>query len=201
MISVLLVDDHPALRAGLMAVLRSEPGIVPVGTAATREDLWPQFTRTRPDVVLLDYHLPGINGLVACRQLKRTVPAPAVLIYSAYADATLTIPAMLAGADGLVHKGVPAHELTEAIRAVARGQRVLPPLTPQLQAAAAAQIDLEDQPILGMLLSGTPTHEIADVLSVSQTELGERLDRMIEELRVDVPVAAHSDPRPAGRGI
>ncbi len=201
MISVLLVDDHPALRAGLMAVLRSEPGIVPVGTASTREDLWPQFTRTRPDVVLLDYHLPGLNGLVACRQLKRWVPAPSVVIYSAYADATLTIPALLAGADGLVHKGVPAHELTEAIRTVARGHQVLAPITPQLQAAAAARLDLEDQPILGMLVAGTPVHEVAAVLRITQSDLGDRLDRMIERLRVDVPVAAQSDPRPAGHGL
>jgi DNA-binding NarL/FixJ family response regulator len=200
-INVLLVDDHPALRAGLMAVLRTEPGIVPVGTASCPEDLWPQFERTRPDLVLLDYHLPGTDGLVVCRRLKRLVPAPAVLIYSAYADASFTIPALLAGADGVVHKGVPANVLSDAIRTVAARQRVMPPISPELHAAAAARIDPEDQPILGMTLAGTAPADIAETMRIPPVQLDRRLDGMIQRLRVEVPSAAESAPRAAGRGV
>ncbi len=201
MINVLLVDDHPALRAGLMAVLRTEPGIVPVGTASCPEDLWPQFERTRPDLVLLDYHLPGTDGLVVCRRLKRLVPAPAVLIYSAYADASFTIPALLAGADGFVHKGVPANVLSDAIRTVARGQRVMPPVPAELRAAAAARIDTDDQASLGMTLAGTAPGDVAEILRIRPAQLDRRLDGMIQRLRVEVPSAAESAPRAAGRGI
>jgi len=200
-ISILVVDDHPALRAGLLAVLRTEPGVVPVATASCPEDLWPQFNRTRPDVVLLDYHLPGTDGLSICRRLKNVVPAPKVLIYSAYADASLTIPALLAGADGVVHKGLPANALSEAIRAVAGGQRVLPPLSQELQVAAAQTLEVEDRPILGMLLAGTDHGDIAATLRLAPDELDARLDRMIGRLRVEVPTAAETVPRPAGRGV
>ena len=97
MIRILIVDDHPAMRTGLSAVLRAEPGLVPLDAVGSVGDLWPALHRTRPDVVVLDYHLPGDDGVPACRRLKRELPAPAVLLYSAYADAALAIPAVLAG--------------------------------------------------------------------------------------------------------
>ena len=201
MIRVLLVDDHPAVRAGLMAVLRSEPGIVPVATASCLEEIWSQFNRTRPDLVLLDYHLPATDGLSVCRRLKRIVPVPSVLIYSAYADASMTIPAVLAGADGVVHKGVPAKELSEAIRATARRQRMLPTISQEALAAAAQRLDIEDQPIFGMMLAGTARHEVASALRIAPDELDRRLDGMIERLGIAVPAAAETGRRRAGPGI
>ena len=114
-IRILVVDDHPAMRAGLMAVLRAEAGLVALDAATSDSDLWPTLNRTKPDVVVLDYHLPGDDGLVLCRRIKRQVPAPAVLLYSAYADAALTIPARLAGVDGLVGKSAPANELYDEL--------------------------------------------------------------------------------------
>jgi DNA-binding NarL/FixJ family response regulator len=189
MIRVLLVDDHPALRAGLMTVLRGEPGFVPVGAAADDGDLWPLLNRTRPDVLLLDYHLPGRDGLVLCRRVKQSVPAPRVVLYSAYADASLAIPSMLAGADGLIHKGTPAHELFEALRTVVGGKVVLPPISRELLDAASARLEPEDLPILGMLLDRTPHAEIATTIDIQPEALGQRIDRMIERLRVEVPAS------------
>ena len=187
MIRMLLVDDHPALRTGLTAVLRAEPGLVPLGTAADEEELWPALNRTKPDVVLLDYHLPPADGLVLCRRIKRTMPPPKVLLYSAYADASLVIPSMLAGADGLVNKGAPAPELYDAIRTVARGERVMPPLSRELLDAAQSQLNEEDIPVLMMALDGTPEGEIARTIGVAPEEMAHRLDRMISRLKVEVP--------------
>jgi DNA-binding NarL/FixJ family response regulator len=187
MIRMLLVDDHPALRTGLTAVLRAEPGLVPLGTAADEEELWPALNRTKPDVVLLDYHLPPADGLVLCRRIKRTMPPPRVLLYSAYADASLVIPAMLAGADGVVNKGAPAPELYDAVRTVARGERVMPPLSRELLDAAHARLDDEDIPVLMMALDGTPEGEIARTIGVPAEEMAHRLDRMIARLKVEVP--------------
>jgi DNA-binding NarL/FixJ family response regulator len=187
MIRILLVDDHPALRAGLTAVLRAEPGMVPLGTAASEEELWPALHRTKPDVVVLDYHVPPADGLQLCRRIKRTMPPPAVLLYSAYADASLVIPATLAGADGVVNKGAPASELYDAIRTVARGDRVIPPLSRELLDTANDKLDPQDLPILGMVLDGTPEHEIARTLGLSADDMTHRVDRMIGRLKVEVP--------------
>lgn len=188
MIRILIVDDHPALQAGLTAVLRAEPGFVPVGAVESEFDLWPALTRTRPDVVLLDYHLPGADGLTLCRRIKRRLPAPAVLVFSAYADAGLAIAARLAGADGIVNKGAGSSELQDAIRSVAKGREVMPPISRELLDAAGARLEPEDLPILGMALERTPPAEIAQTLQLGADELGGRIDRMIDRLKVEVPL-------------
>jgi DNA-binding NarL/FixJ family response regulator len=187
-IRVLIVDDHPALQAGLTSVLKSEPGLVPLGAVPSEFELWPALTRTRPDVVLLDYHLPPADGLVLCRKIKRQIPAPAVLLFSAYADANLAIAARLAGADGLVNKAVTAHELHDAIRTVAKGREVMPPVTPELLEQAGARLPEEDLAILRMALDQTPPAEIAETLGLSVGELDGRLARMIDRLKVEVPL-------------
>lgn len=187
MIRLVIVDDHPALRAGLSAVLRAEPGLVPLGSATNAAELEPLLARTHPDVVVLDYHIPGEDGLQICRRLKRMLPAPSVLLYSAYADGSLAIPAVLAGADGLVHKGAAAQELYDAIRSVARGDAVLPPVTREQLEQANGCLDTDDLPILGMLLDGTPGPEIAATMGLDVQAYAERVERMIARLRVAIP--------------
>ena len=193
MIRILIVDDHPAMRAGLSAVLRAEPGLVPLSAASSVADLWPTMNRTKPDVVVLDYHLPGDDGLVLCRRIKRQLPPPAVLLYSAYADASLMIPARLAGADGLINKSAPANELYDAIRRVARGEQVLPPISRELLDAAARHLATDELPILGMTLDNTPVSEMATTLGVNAEDVMHRIDRMIKRLKIEIPA-----PRVAG---
>ena len=191
MIRVAVVDDHHAVRLGLHTALRSEPGLVPVGTASGAAELGPLLYRTAPDVVLLDYYLDGEDGLTLCRQLKSTVPAPAVVLYSAYADPSMLVPAIVAGADGVVHKGVPALQLFEAIRQVARGASALPPISAALCKAAALALDPHDLPILGMLVHRTPSTEVAATLNMSEEWLAARRWAMLDSLR---------GGRSAGRG-
>lgn len=187
MIRILIVDDHPAMRTGLSAVLRAEPGLVPLDAATSATDLWPALRRTKPDVVVLDYHLPGDDGLVLCRRIKRELPAPAVLLYSAYADASLTIPALLAGVDGLVNKSAPANELYDAIRRLARGERVLPPISRELLDEAARTLEPDELPVLGMTLEGTSHADMAGTLNADPGELSHMIDRMIKRLKIEIP--------------
>ena len=104
MIRTLIVDHHPALRAGVKVVLEAERDMVVVGDTGTLDELLPLLRRTRPDVVLLDCHPPMVADLRACRLVKCLLPAPRVLIYSAYADERLRVAARVAGADGLLDK-------------------------------------------------------------------------------------------------
>lgn len=190
MIRVLLVDDHPALRAGLYTVLRAEPGIVPQAAVASPREALAEIERGIPDLVLLDYHLQEGDGLTLCHRLKSQADPPGVLIYSAYADARLTIPAMVAGADGVANKAAPAEELFDAIRVISKGGTLLPPVSRELLEEASARLDPDDLPILGMLMDRTGRDEIARVLRIPPKALEERVARMLAALRVETPGVA-----------
>ncbi|MGI8728779.1 MAG: hypothetical protein ACR2LK_02075, partial [Solirubrobacteraceae bacterium] len=97
-----------------------------------------------------------------------------------------SIPAILAGVDGIVNKAAPANELYDAIRRVARGERLLPPITRELLDAAGAALDPADLPILGMSLDDTPVADMASALGLDPAEVSRRLDRMISRLKVEV---------------
>ena len=130
MIRTLIVDRHPALRAGVKVVLEAERDMVVVGDTGALDELLPLLRRTRPDVVLLDCHPPMVADLRACRLVKCLIPAPRVLIYSAYADERLRVAARVAGADGLLDKNSSALDLVQAIRGVHSGRRLLEPIEP-----------------------------------------------------------------------
>jgi DNA-binding NarL/FixJ family response regulator len=119
MIRVLVVDDHPVLRAGLEAVLRAEPGFVCVGGAADRHELLVLLRRTRPDVVVLDRRLGAEDGLALCREVRSEPVAPEVLIYTADDDTTAA-DAERAGASGVIVKTRPVDDLFDAVRLAAR---------------------------------------------------------------------------------
>jgi two-component system, NarL family, response regulator DevR len=201
LIRVAVIDDHAAVRIGLKSAIGAERGLVCVGVAGDGAETGPLLYRTRPDVVVLDYQLPPTNGLAICRQIRSDIPAPAVVLYSAYAGPALLVPAIVAGADAVVHKGAPPRELFEAIRLVAGGGTHLPPLIPELLGAASAALELDDLPILGMLLARTPPREIAATLRLTAGELDRRVDRMLAQLHASIAPSArrgHSQQRLGG---
>ncbi|HWK30053.1 MAG TPA: response regulator transcription factor [Solirubrobacter sp.] len=188
MIRVVVIDDHPALRAGLHTVLDAEPGIVFAGESdGDEESVWPLLNRTQPDLALLDYHLPHGDGLQLCYRIKQRVPAPKVIVFSAYAGPALTLPAALAKADGLLDKGVPARDLFEAIRLVNRGDRLLTAPSRTVLEDAEHRLDAEDLPLLGMLLDGSSEREIASVLRREPKDIQYAVQRILSRLRLDVP--------------
>src|SRR4051794_40689048 len=99
MTRIVVIDPQPAVRAGLAMMLRTEPGLIPVGAAAGAADGIELVERQRPDVVLLD-----ADDLPLCRRLRSLDHPPRVVLYAAGADETLPVTARVAGADGLVHK-------------------------------------------------------------------------------------------------
>jgi DNA-binding NarL/FixJ family response regulator len=181
-IRILIVDDHPAVRRGLVSALRSEPGLVSIGVAEGMAAALAEAERSTPDVALVDYQLADGDGLILCHRLKLFPGAPRVVIYSAFARRGLALAAMVAGADGMVNKGAPLDELFGAIRTVARGGRTLPVLRPGALERRVAQLEPEDLPILGMRMDGATLAEIASVLQVGERELSRRLTAMLGRL-------------------
>jgi DNA-binding NarL/FixJ family response regulator len=194
MIRVAIVDDHHAVRLGLNAALQSEPGLVPVGTAANAAELSSLLYRSRPDIVLLDYNLPDGDGLTLCHRIKSQALAPAVIVYSGFADHSMTVPAIVAGADGILNKGLPSRDLFEAIRDVSRGGNALPPISNEHLQVAAAALDEQDLPILGMLIGDTPVPAIAETLRIDISALRRRTGRMLAALVASV--GPHATPPP-----
>ncbi len=188
MIRILVVDDHPALRAGLGAVLDAEPELVYAGASAGDEEgLWPALDSIRPDVVLLDFQLPQDDGLQLCLRIKQRLLAPKVILYSAHAGGNLVLGATLAGADGLVSKAAPARELFDVVRRVAGGERPLPPVLPEHLDDAAARLGPEDLPLLGLMVAGTPHRDTAATLRLSPRELTSRVRRLLADVRPQLP--------------
>jgi DNA-binding NarL/FixJ family response regulator len=181
---VLLVDDHPAVRAGLISLLRREPGLVVVGTADHAAEAVIKIRVTWPDVVLVDYQLPDEDGLVLCQRLKSLPDPPAVLVYSAYADGSLAVAAQVAGAQGFLNKAAPVDELVDALRIVARGGTFLPPRSPAAMEEVGASLDEDDLPILGMIVNGTTRGEICEVLNMRDDELTVHVASIVDRIKI-----------------
>jgi DNA-binding NarL/FixJ family response regulator len=184
---VAIVDPQPAVRAGLTMLLRTEPGLIPVGSAAGVEDGLELVDRLRPGVVLLEHRLLDGDGLALCRRLKALPHGPRVIVYTGEIDALM---ARVAGADGLVDKAAEPAELFEAIRVVARGGSAHPPLGRDEMDEAAHRIDPEDLALLAMLADGTPAGDVAETLHLDRRKVGRRIERMLGRLRRREPAAA-----------
>ena len=181
-IRVIVVDDHAAVREGIRAMLGSEPDLDPIAAVATAREAVALADRTRPDVMVLDYHLPDLDGLSLCLQIKGTATPPAALIYSAFADEHLVAIAIVAGADALMSKAADPDALCDIVRALAAGTARLPTVTPATMQAVASQLDTTDLPIFGMLAHGTPPVEIATTLRIDEDWLDTRRWAMLARL-------------------
>jgi DNA-binding NarL/FixJ family response regulator len=183
MTRVVVIDPQPAVRAGLAMMLRTEPGLVPVGSAVGASDGMKLVERQRPDVVVLDPQLLDGDGLGTTRRLRLLDPAPRVVLYSAGGDRSLAVTARVAGADGLVDKAAPAEELFEAIRMVARGVDALPPLDREQLDAAAHRVEPVDLALLAMLVDRTSHADVADTLQLPPRKLARQIERLLGKLR------------------
>lgn len=183
MIRVLIVDDHPTMRTGLRVCLRGEPGLVPVGVADSVTTAVANTRSHRPDVVVLDLHLPGGGGLLAAHRLKLLPRPPRVLVFTAFADDALLVPALIAGADGILTKEAGSDALFEAIRRVHADGRTLPLPNPRHVDATMRLLEEQDRPIATMLLAGVAVTDVAATLRVDLDGLDEHLAKMFGRLQ------------------
>ncbi len=169
-ITVLLVDDHSLVRRGFRRMLEDEADMEVIGEAGNGEDSIQLAKELRPQVVVMDCALPGMNGLQATRQIIEDSPKTAVLMLSMHTESTWVRQAIEAGAKGYVLKNAMDLELGAAIRKVAAGQTVFDPQIEQREvlkgerSAALTQRELE---VLQLIVDGKSNKEIATVLDLS----------------------------------
>jgi DNA-binding NarL/FixJ family response regulator len=192
MVHVALLDDHPAVLAGLRRLIAAEPDLEVIGAAASPPELARQIGDLQPDVLILDFDPSRGDGLAHCRRIKDRPNAPGVLIYSAYAGPALSLAASLAHADAVIDKSDSVPNLLHAIRRVARGETSLPSVSRDTYDAAIARIDPQDLPVLAMLLDREPVDAIAQTLRTDRDEIAWRAQRIVGRLRPAIGARAEA---------
>jgi DNA-binding NarL/FixJ family response regulator len=168
-ITVLVVDDHPAVRAGVSGLLAEEPDLRVVGQAATAEQAINAVAGV--DVAVVDYQLGDRNGLWVAGQLRRDSAPTSVLVYSAFSDAVLAVLVRVAGADGLLSKAAIGDELCTAVRRLAAGGQYLPRVSMPVAGAMRAQLPDPLRAGFDMLVQGISTDHIQEALRIAPPEL------------------------------
>jgi DNA-binding NarL/FixJ family response regulator len=180
---VAILDDHPAVLAGLQRLIERADGLEPVVAADSAEALFGALERQRTDVVVLDYDLARGDGLTLCHRLTEREPPPAVVVYSAYAGPALAVAARVAGAQALIDKRAAAAELLDAIARVAAGEQLIGEIAPDIREAAIGRLDPDEVPVASMRLAGTSHEGIAEALGTDRRDVVQRVHRIVGRLR------------------
>lgn len=198
-ISVLLADDHALVREGTRRLLEAEADIRVVAEAGTGQAAVQEAERTTPDVAIVDVAMPGMSGIEATRRIKALRPSVAVLALTAYDDDQYVLALLDAGAAGFMLKDAGAHELVEAVRAVARGEAVLQPhvaaravrraISRQAASALAGAavpppLSEREMDVLREAAHGLPNKDIARRLNLSVRTIHTHLGNIFAKLSV-----------------
>ncbi|HWI63910.1 MAG TPA: response regulator transcription factor [Symbiobacteriaceae bacterium] len=209
-VSVLVVDDHRVVRAGLVALLKQNPGLRVVGEAGNGEEAVRLAGELKPDVVLMDMQMPVMNGVEATQRIKAQWPAVQVLVLTTYDDDELIWGGLQAGAKGYLLKDAPPEELLQGIKAVAAGQSLLPPhiaakLMQVISHGGPARSEPADQlterelEILKLMAGGAANKEIAAALFISENTVKTHISNLFQKL--DVRDRTEAVTRALSRGL
>jgi DNA-binding NarL/FixJ family response regulator len=212
LIRVLVADDHPVVRSGLAGVLTSLDGFDVVAVVADGQEAVREAVLHRPDVALMDLHMPGTDGFTAIRELARVAPSVRVCVLTMYDDNDSLFATMRAGAHGYLLKGAEQEEIARAVRAIAAGEvifspgiavRVLHHLTsPPAEQTQIAFPDLtaRELEVLDLLAAATTTAVIARRLDVTPKTISNHVSNILTKLHVADRTQAAMLAREAGLG-
>jgi DNA-binding NarL/FixJ family response regulator len=191
-IRVLIVDDHPVVREGLVAALEDEPDLRIAGAAGSAEEALSTAASARPDVILLDLELPGLNGIEAIPRFAAALPAAGIIILTAYDTDERVLGAVRAGARGYVLKGASVEEIARAIRAVHGGgsylaSPVAAKILRQMRSPRRASTMLSDRErtVLREVAAGRSTKQIARVLGITERTVKFHVASIMNKLGAD----------------
>lgn len=207
---VLIADDHPIVREGLRAILAVLPDFELVGEATTGQEAVDAARGTRPDVVVMDLHMPEVDGVEATRQLVAGHPGLAVLVLTMHDDDGMLIAALRAGARGYLLKGAGHEEITQTLRSVVAGgaafgagvaDQILLRLSGRAQPGTAfPQLTRRELEILDLLARGTGNQDIARALWLSTKTVRNHVANIVAKLEVSDRFEAIVLARDAGLG-
>lgn len=213
MIRVLLVDDHPVFRHGLRSLLAVEPGVDVVAECADGDAAVTLVAELGPDVVVMDLHMPGLDGVEATRRISATHPATGVLVLTMFEDDDSVFAAMRAGARGYLVKGADSPDVLRAIQGVASGEAIFGPsvalrilgyLTRPLSTRderVFPELTEREREILELVASGTGNAAIANRLSLSPKTVRNNVSSIFAKLQVADRAEAIVRARRAGLGL
>ena len=191
MIRVVVADDHPVVRAGLVALLQDADDVEVVGQAADGESAVSTVLAERPDVVLMDLRMPGIDGDAATAQILAAEPGIRVLILTTYESDDQILAAIEAGATGYLLKAAPESEILAGVRATARGQTALAPSAAAALVRRATgavptgpSLTPRELDVLRLVAQGQSNPAIGRALFLSETTVKTHLGHVFEKLGV-----------------
>jgi NarL family two-component system response regulator LiaR len=193
-IRVLIADDHAIVRKGILALLATEPDIKVVGEAADGEMAVAQAERLRPDVVLMDLVMPGIDGLEAIRRITSHQPEARILVLTSFAGVDKIFPAIEAGALGYLLKDSGPGELVRAIREVYCGNSSLHPTVarrllermsqPSEHELGTDALTERERAVLQLVAQGQSNRDIADHLAISEATVRTHVSHILAKLEL-----------------
>lgn len=209
---ILVAEDHPLFRKGMVSLLSSEPGFEVVGEATTGEEAAVRAAELLPDVVLMDLQMPGGNGIEATRNILEQSPNVRVLVVTLLEDDDSVFMALRAGARGYVLKDADEEEVVRAIRAVGRGEAIFSPAVATRVLSYFASTNLSapsrafptlterEREILNLIAQGHPNPSIARALHLSTKTVGNYVSNIFTKLQVADRSQAIIRAREAGLG-
>src|ERR1700722_16639920 len=195
-IRLLIADDHPVVRDGLSGMFAADPDFSVVGEAADGSQALRLADALRPDVILMDLRMPGMDGVTAIAELARRGSAARVLVLTTYDTDSHVLPAIEAGATGYLLKDAPRDELLRAVRAAARGEAVLSPsvatrLMSRFRApSGAGPLSHRELEVLELVAAGSTNREAAARLFISEATVKTHLLNIYAKLGVSDRAAA-----------
>jgi two-component system response regulator DevR len=193
-IKVMIVDDHEVVRLGLRAALEPEDDIDVVGDLGDAQLALTEAEIRRPDVVLMDVRMPGMDGIQACRALKESLPETRVVMLTSFSDDQAVSASIIAGASGYLLKNARRAELLRAVRAAASGESLLDPsvLAPVLerfrdlaakeQTREVASLSAREREVLALVAEGLTNKEIGAQLVISENTVRNHVSHILDKL-------------------
>jgi DNA-binding NarL/FixJ family response regulator len=189
MIRVLVADDHPVVRSGIVGLLAGAVDVEVVGEARDGDEAVRLALQLQPDVVLMDLRMPGLDGDEATARILRERPAVRVVILTTYESDASILTAIEAGASGYLLKAAPEEEILAGVRSVARGEVALAPsiaaLLVKRVAAPAVTLSPREKQVLGLVAQGASNPSIAATLFLSEATVKTHLLHVFEKLGVN----------------